>query len=411
VPYKHPKTNQWYSDFMATDPETGRRRRFRRPLGDDIRTKREADEAERAMRVNIEGASKPTSASNQSAGAASEPLPAAAFSGFWRYWIALKSAERKPSVIRGYRSICNAQLEPFFGDREIATITRLDIEELRAKAVAGGAKQKTVNNIMMCLSSMLNAAVEWGYLRTNPCKGMRLFKTVDPTLEFYTAAETKAWLDACRWREPKFYALFFCGFRTGLRVGELLALEWGDVDFHNGVIHVRRSVAHATDVATLPKSGKTRTVPMSPALMDVLRAHKHLRSDLVFCRPDGKRIKQGNLRRPWARITRASGLKAIRLHDMRHSFASQLVMAGVPMKAVQDMLGHGDMKMTARYSHLSPGLVSQYVGLLDGHNSSHTSATPASGSSGTTHPEQPAKPAFEVLEGGASSGLWTRSDD
>lgn len=386
MPYRHPKTGQWYSDFMADDPKTGRRRRFRQPLGDEVRTLREAREAEAQMRVKVAGGGAST-ASVSGAGRTSVDraiaLPPAAFSGFAKHWMDVRVAKRKPSTRLAYTSICKRWLVPHFGDRELSSITQLHVEELQAKAIAVKASPKTVNNIIGCLSSMLEAAVEWGYLRTNPCEKVEPLTLPPYTFQFYTREQSDVFLATAQRIEPAWYPLFFTGFRTGMRLGEMFALTWDDVDFVRRVIHVRRSVAHKTNEITLPKGGRGREVAMSPALSELLRSIRHMRSDLVFCATDGRALTGDMLKRPWRRVTRASGLPKIRPHDMRHSFASQLVVNGAPLKAVQELLGHADIKMTMRYSHLAPGKTDEYVSTLDGHTSCHTSATPAVEPSGS----------------------------
>jgi len=104
---------------------------------------------------------------------------------------------------------------------------------------------------------------------------------------------------------------------------------------------------------------------MTAQLVRVLRAHRHLRGELVFCRDDGTHLSGNCLWKPMLRATRAAGLPKIAFRDLRHSFASQLVMAGVPLKAVQEYLGHANISTTMRYSHLSPSARQNYVKVLD----------------------------------------------
>jgi site-specific recombinase XerD len=107
-------------------------------------------------------------------------------------------------------------------------------------------------------------------------------------------------------------------------------------------------------------------VELSPAVVAALREYRHLRGNLVFSMPDGSHLTRDILKHPFGRVIRASALPTIRIHDMRHSFASQLVMEGVPLKGVQELLGHADIKMTMRYAHLAPESKTNYVALLDG---------------------------------------------
>jgi integrase len=298
------------------------------------------------------------------------------------------AVKRKPSYRRQCETHIRTWLEPFFGSREIATITALDVARLQAhiagQPVSKGKgrtkppKAKTVNNVIGTLGAMLQKAVEWKYIRENPCTGIEPLD-VGPdafAFAFYDEEQSEAFLTTAARVEPAWYPLFLAGFRTGLREGELFALEWTDLDFVKGVIHVRRAWDPREGICTLPKGGRSREVFMSPALAAVLRGHRHLRGKLVFCDHAGDYLTRDMLKHPWERVRAASGLPRIRPHDMRHSFASQLVMKGTPLRAVQQLLGHADVKTTERYSHLAPGAESRYVALLDGSPSGHTLATP-----------------------------------
>ncbi len=117
--------------------------------------------------------------------------------------------------------------------------------------------------------------------------------------------------------------------------------------------------------AGLPKSSKVREVPLSGEAIAALKAHRHLRGESVFCDAGGHLLTQGETQAPlWSACKRA-GLRRIGWHVLRHTFASQLVMRGVPLKAVQELLGHASLAMTLRYSHLAPEVSRDAVRLLD----------------------------------------------
>lgn len=370
------KGGAWYSDFTGPDLERGGRRRYRLSLG-TVSGQREAEVAERRMQAGLEqeAARREQPAQPQAPGRpVSEPsaLPDAAFSGFARFWLDTyaKIHMRPASALRHEKTI-RVWLIPFFHDRLLRTITRLDIQRFVAHSAGSVSRHtkrtlspKTVNDHLSCLSTMLNQAVAWGYLRENPCEGTGRMEAEPERWDFYTAEETEAWLQACRESEPRWYPFFLTGFRTGLRIGEMFALEWGDLDFRSMKLHVRRAVSAGQ--ITLPKNKKRRVVDMSPHLAGTLQQHRHLHGPLVFCTGEGGRLSRDMIRHPWVRITRLAGLRQLRHHDMRHSFASQLVMKSVPILAVQQLLGHASLEMTMRYAHLAPGANQQFVALLDG---------------------------------------------
>jgi integrase len=154
-------------------------------------------------------------------------------------------------------------------------------------------------------------------------------------------------------------------FRTGARAGEQIAFRWEDIDWHNKLIVFRRSSTYGV-VVERTKSKKIRRVPMSPALEAALKKMKHLRGPLVFCNEDGSPLTINQLHeRLWSVCNRAK-LRRIKWHETRHSFASQLVIAGTPLRQVQEWLGHSTIQMTMRYAHLAPGGGREFLSALDG---------------------------------------------
>jgi len=230
------------------------------------------------------------------------------------------------------------------------------------KAKTHGAK--TVNNQLSALSSMFRAAVAWDYCERNPVAGVSPLPSPPLTFRFWDREQSDAFLEAVQRVAPTWYPMFLCALRTGMRSGELFGLQWDDVDLAKGSIQVRRNYTHGHMVT--PKSGKERTIPMTPELQQALREHRHLRGEQVFYHPSGVLLDGNKVKRTFWRCQKAAGVPRIALHCLRHSFASQLVMAGVPLRAVQELLGHSDIRTTQRYAHLSPGATAEYIQVLDG---------------------------------------------
>lgn len=218
---------------------------------------------------------------------------------------------------------------------------------------------KTIKNIRATLRRVLASAVEWEFIDKVPA--LPKVKVPDREWDFFTGEEGEKLIAVARDDEER--ALLMFALRTGARAGEQLALKWGDIDWHKVEIVFRRSSTGGKVGPT--KSGKERRVPMTEGLAKALRKVKHLRGELVFCRLDGQPLTIWQLHeRLWSSCRRA-GLREIRWHDLRHSFASQLVMAGVPIRRVQDWLGHSTIAMTMRYSHLAPGSGSDLIQALE----------------------------------------------
>ena len=149
---------------------------------------------------------------------------------------------------------------------------------------------------------------------------------------------------------------------SGLRLGELLALSWTDVDLSAGRLLVRHAVARG--VIGTPKSGRSREVALSNQASTVLEGHPR-RSTFVFSAPDGTMLTKDSTKAPLRNALRRAKLRHIGWHVLRHTFASHLVMRGAPLKAVQELLGHSTIEMTMRYAHLSPDARRDAVRLLD----------------------------------------------
>jgi integrase len=391
-PYNRDGT--WYSDFRAIDPATGQKRRFRQPLGPHLRSVKDAERAERALQVEIESRTPATGTPSRSESAlADSRVKRAAFSGLAARWLAVAIAppKCKPKTYGSYESLCRVWLVPFFGDRQVSTITPGDVEALqrhmatttRAKGREEPPGPKSINEAVGCLSSMLSWAKREGFLRDNPCERVERLKVPEAALEFYDATETARWLTACRQVAPKWYSFFLAGFRTGLREGELFALRVEDLALGRRQLHVRRTYGCATapragDEPLLqvwsevtPKSSRSRIVGLSPGLVEVLAEHIGTRhAGLVWSVPPREEDGDAHLRPAsvlygWEKATLSAKLPLYSLHSMRHSFASQLVMAGVPLAHVQSLLGHSTIKMTEKYAHLAPGFASGHVGVLD----------------------------------------------
>jgi integrase len=240
------------------------------------------------------------------------------------------------------------------------------------------AKPATVNRDLVALKAAISRAVAWGILESHPLAavqpsevddlGAARFLTDDERKRLHTAMlDREAGIRAKResgimWRRERGYPelarkqdTFFAdhlmptvvvSLNTGVRRGELFSLCWADIDFEKAQLSVRGSNA---------KSGRTRHVPLNTAAVDALRHWKEqcdLSQALVFPGRNGKRLV--DIKSAWSRLLAAAKIGDFRWHDMRHDFASRLVMLGENLNTVRELLGHADLKMTLRYAHLAP---------------------------------------------------------
>ena len=232
------------------------------------------------------------------------------------------------------------------------------IEAYKAKKLVEELAPKTVNNHLTVLRKMLSIAQEWELIEHVP--PVKWLKVPPQKFDFLSFEEAERLVNAAdaQWRPAILVAL-----RCGLRLGELMALRWEDVDLVAGRLVVNRAVSRG--LVGSPKNGRTREIPLGLDVLRALRDHRHLKGELVFPGPAGRMLHSNETKHPLWRACRRAGLRSIGWHALRHSFASHLVMRGAPIRGVQELLGHSTIEMTMRYAHLSPNVTREIVGLLD----------------------------------------------
>jgi integrase len=265
-----------------------------------------------------------------------------------------------------------------FGRTPLSEINAFAVERWRSHRLKQeNRRPATVNRDLVCLKAALSKAVEWNLIEHHPLAKVKLAK-VDRigSLRFLSAAEEarlrkaleardekrrQARERANAWRRERGHRLWpalgtytdvltplvFVALETGLRFGELAGLRWSDVDVDRAMLTVQ---------AAGTKTGTTRYVPLNSEAVKVLKAWKPKNTEpdaFVFPgRKAGTRLT--DVKTAWAEVLPPAKIRHFRFHDLRHTFASKLVQAGVDLNAVRELLGHADIKMTLRYAHLAP---------------------------------------------------------
>jgi len=213
-----------------------------------------------------------------------------------------------------------------------------------------GARSHTINFEVGTLRTIFYVAVKWGLLKENPTKGIKKLKVNDAKKpRFLSTDECKRLLNAA---PPHLYPIILTFLTTGMRKAELENLEWQDIDFH------RRKILIRAKEFWQPKTGE-REIPINSKLLSLLKDLKRsndktTHSGFVFCEKDGSKLKT-KLREQLIRLGKQAGIEDFtKVHTLRHTFASHLVMKGVDLPTVQNLLGHTDIQTTMIYSHLSP---------------------------------------------------------
>ena len=240
----------------------------------------------------------------------------------------------KPSSLYAKRYILKDHLLPGLRCHATRPAHAVTDRVLQVREASGRREGKDAQNQLAVLSKLLNLAVELGVVQQAPrVRGVRVEQ---PEFEFLDFEEAERIVAAAR---PDWRAFIITGLRTGLRVGELLALKWEDVDLKAATLRVRRTLWKGQEGS--PKGGKARTVDLGAEVLATLTQHRHLRGPYVFCRADGARLSHSEVKNVVPNACRRAGLaKRLTTHGLRHSFASHLVMRGVTLVAVQKLLGH-----------------------------------------------------------------------
>lgn len=332
------KDGRWRVDVVVR--VAGEKQRVR----ESARTREEGHAKEREIRARL------------SAGELAAQKPPL-FSEWAREFLENGMADNKPSTRAAKEQIVRDHLLPLFGSLRIDAINVERIEKMKAAAQRANVAPKTINNRLTVLRRMLSVARTWGRLRVVP--PVTWLRTASKAVDFLSFEDASKLVEASgEWR-----AMVLVALRTGLRRGELLALKWEDVDLSAERVTVRRSLWG--DVEGSPKGGRTREVPLSAEALSALRAlPSRFAKSYVF--GAGPRLTAGQVKWPLWRACDAAGLRRRGWHVLRHTFASHLVMRGVPLRAVQDLLGHVDIKQTLVYAHLAPAVYEDAVSRLDG---------------------------------------------
>ncbi len=228
-------------------------------------------------------------------------------------------------------------------------------------------KRWSVNNHIVALKAILTKAEEWHYLRKNPAKRLKKLEVTDAkVIKCLSEEECGRLLRACQGDEPYYYSMFLAFMTTGLRLGELLNLEWSDIDFDRGLIFVRIKADFAPKGKDLRANrAKERVLPVPRSVLEVLRA-KQRESNYVFTDIGGKRFSKHKPRRILLKLAKLAEIPALtRLHELRHTYASLLLGKGVHILHLKELLGHSDIRDTQRYSHMLPEHIKATAGLIE----------------------------------------------
>ncbi|PCI38780.1 MAG: recombinase [Thiotrichales bacterium] len=271
------------------------------------------------------------------------------------------------------------------GNHALNQVKNIHIEKWRTNKLKDGRKPSTVNRAIGYLKTALSKAVEWEFLPTHPLTKIKALKENNECVRYLNKEESKRIREAIDqreqklktarksfnlWRKKRGYGLLpeisdtafadylkpmlLLAMNTGMRRGEIFNLTWNKINFDRKFLTIPN-----------PKNNKARHIPLNHTTMSVLQTwqKQSKKSGLVFTNKDGDRFN--NITKSWKSLLNLAQITNFRFHDLRHDFASKLVMAGVDLNTVRELLGHSDIKMTLRYAHLAPEHKANAVAKLD----------------------------------------------
>ena len=277
---------------------------------------------------------------------------------------------------------------PEIENKKMSEVTGWLLEKIRKRYQDNGLKSSSVNRYTTYLRSCLSKAIEWGFLKDHPMKKIKKIREDNSKVRYLSDDERTALMNALDAREerirtqrdsynawarergyderPDFRAVPYADYlkpmvllslNTGMRQGEVFALDWNEVNIEQKLLTVRAENA---------KSGKARHIPLNDTILNMLTKWRSQTSSkgLVFPSPRTGG-KFDNVKKGWTELLKDAKISSFRWHDMRHDFASKLVMAGADLYVVKELLGHSTIQMTERYAHLAPSAKAAAVRLLD----------------------------------------------
>jgi len=223
-----------------------------------------------------------------------------------------------------------------FDGKRLADISGLALENYKKKRLET-VSPATVNRELACFKHMYTKAIQWGMATVNPVKAVRLLRENNNRIRYLTCDEVALLLQEL---PEDLISLVSFALHTGMRKGEILALKWNDVDLKQKLIFVRGS-----------KNGEKRELPMAD---EVSWRFVSLPKTSTYVFDFGNRNRIEAIRKGFTSALKKAGIEDFKFHDLRHTFASHLVMAGVDLLTVKELLGHKSISMTLRYAHLNP---------------------------------------------------------
>lgn len=272
----------------------------------------------------------------------------------------------KEKTLESYESYLRLHIRPELGNLKLSSITPQHVQRIYSKKLNSGLSKKTVHHIHTYLHRVLNQAVKWELIYRNPCDSVTPPRVDKRPPSVWTVNEAKAFLGAVtghRWE-----GIYLIALTTGARRGEILGMEWQNINWNKGTITIVKTVNEIRGRATVgdPKTKLSRrTIVLPSVVVDLLRSNRKS-SGWIFPSEKGTPITPRNLLRHFYSVLNTLDIPHIRFHDLRHTAATILLQKDVHPKLVQELLGHSSITLTLdTYSHIIPGVDDQTAREMD----------------------------------------------
>lgn len=306
---------------------------------------------------------------------------------FLERWLEHRKRDLTYASYLTYERRVNGLVHKHLGELKLRKLRATHIVAFEAKLYEAGRSASTVRKYRMMLHGALRTAVKWGLIANNPAHGLDPIRCELPEVRWLNATEQAKLLNKARCdhkgQPNRLYLPILLALATGVRKGELLALRWSDIDLAKNRVTVRRSLQRGESAPTYRqggKGGKGRVVALPETLVPLLTAHRNEQAlhrktagtawqdhDLVFCGALGEPLNADGFQSTFERLRgRAKLPTELHFHCLRHTYATEMLLAGVHPKIVSEALGHTTVKMTLdRYSHAIPHLQTEAAALMD----------------------------------------------
>lgn len=275
-----------------------------------------------------------------------------------------------PNTRRRYAQHVRLHIVPAIGTVRLSRLSALHVEDFLAQQAASDLAPRTVGDHLTRLRQLCTAAVRWGLLARNPCDGARPPRVEPKEPAVWSPDDAQAFLAATV--DDPLQPLWLVALATGLRIGELAALSWGDVELERGLLTVRRTMTKTIEgreiLGSTTKSKRPRVVPLPEIAIVALRILRERWPGIgeapVFATARGRRWRTDTLRARFAAACAAAGVPRLTPHGLRHSAKTWMEEAGLAAKALQAILGHTDVATTMRYGAVTPEMRRQVTAAM-----------------------------------------------